>query len=105
MGGRKRHARFGSIRSDRIAQDGAGRPRQRGAARAPSLGRCLVRESSGGLPGVKALGLSLAEIKELNAVYAIAGSTQAMLQRLDGVLGPPATQTTVTIVATVGELS
>ena len=36
---------------------------------------------------LKALGLSLAEIKELNAVYAIAGSTRAMLERLDGVLG------------------
>ncbi len=32
---------------------------------------------------LKALGLSLAEIKELNAVYAIGGSTRAMLQRLD----------------------
>ena len=31
---------------------------------------------------LKALGLSLAEIKELNAVYAIAGSTRAMLGRL-----------------------
>ena len=31
---------------------------------------------------LKTLGLSLAEIKELNAVYAIAGSTRAMLQRL-----------------------
>lgn len=36
---------------------------------------------------LKALGLSLAEIKELNAVYAIGGSTQAMLQRLDDLLG------------------
>jgi len=36
---------------------------------------------------LKALGLSLAEVKELNAVYAIAGSTQAMLGRLDVVLG------------------
>ena len=35
---------------------------------------------------LKALGLSLAEIGELNAVYAIAGSTGAMLERLDGVL-------------------
>ena len=35
---------------------------------------------------LKALGLSLAEIKELNAVYAIAGSTQAMLERLDDLL-------------------
>jgi DNA-binding transcriptional MerR regulator len=31
---------------------------------------------------LKALGLSLAEIKELNAVYAIAGSTRALLRRL-----------------------
>jgi len=31
---------------------------------------------------LKALGLSLAEIKELNAVYAIGGSTRAMLRRL-----------------------
>ena len=36
---------------------------------------------------LKALGLSLVEIKELNAVYAIAGSTVAMLQRLDALLG------------------
>ena len=36
---------------------------------------------------LKALGLSLAEIKELNAVYAIGGSTQAMLARLDDLLG------------------
>ena len=35
---------------------------------------------------LKALGLSLAEIGELNAVYAIGGSTGAMLERLDGVL-------------------
>lgn len=35
---------------------------------------------------LKTLGLSLAEIKELNAVYAISGSTGDMLQRLDGVL-------------------
>ena len=35
---------------------------------------------------LKALGLSLAEIKELNAVYAIGGSTRAMLERLDAVL-------------------
>ena len=35
---------------------------------------------------LKALGLSLAEIKELNAVYAIGGSTRAMLERLDSVL-------------------
>ena len=33
-----------------------------------------------------ALGLSLAEVKELNAVYAISGSTRDMLQRLDGAL-------------------
>lgn len=36
---------------------------------------------------LKALGLSLAEVKELNAVYAIGGSTQAMLERLDDLLG------------------
>ncbi|HKA14445.1 MAG TPA: MerR family transcriptional regulator [Myxococcota bacterium] len=35
---------------------------------------------------LKTLGLSLAEIKELNAVYAIAGSTRAMLGRLDELL-------------------
>ncbi|MCG8592168.1 MAG: MerR family transcriptional regulator [Proteobacteria bacterium] len=35
---------------------------------------------------LKALGLSLAEIKELNAVYAIGGSTRAMLERLDELL-------------------
>lgn len=35
---------------------------------------------------LKALGLSLAEIKELNAVYAIGGSTRAMLERLSGQL-------------------
>jgi len=36
---------------------------------------------------LKALGLSLADIKELNAVYAIGGSTIAMLERLDDLLG------------------
>jgi DNA-binding transcriptional MerR regulator len=36
---------------------------------------------------LKAFGLSLAEVKELNAVYAIGGSTRAMLQRLDEHLG------------------
>ncbi|MFP6608552.1 MAG: MerR family transcriptional regulator [Myxococcota bacterium] len=36
---------------------------------------------------LKALGLSLADIKELNAVYAIGGSTLAMLRRLDDLLG------------------
>lgn len=35
---------------------------------------------------LKALGLSLAEVRELNAVYAIGGSTRAMLERLDEVL-------------------
>jgi DNA-binding transcriptional MerR regulator len=35
---------------------------------------------------LKALGLTLAEVKELNAVYAIGGSTRAMLERLDGLL-------------------
>ena len=36
---------------------------------------------------LKALGLSLAEIKDLNAVYGIEGSTRAMLGRLDDLLG------------------
>jgi len=36
---------------------------------------------------LKALGLSLAEVKQLNAVYAIGGSTHAMLERLDLLLG------------------
>lgn len=35
---------------------------------------------------LKALGLSLGEIKELNAVYAIEGSTEAMLMRLASLL-------------------
>lgn len=36
---------------------------------------------------LKKLGLSLAEIKELNAVYSIGGSTRDMLQLLDGHIG------------------
>lgn len=36
---------------------------------------------------LKALGLALADIKELSAVYAIGGSTLAMLERLDDLLG------------------
>jgi DNA-binding transcriptional MerR regulator len=36
---------------------------------------------------LKALGLSLAEIKELNQVHAISRSTRALLERLDEVLG------------------
>jgi DNA-binding transcriptional MerR regulator len=35
---------------------------------------------------LKTLGLSLAEIRELSAVYAIGGSTHAMLLRLDELL-------------------
>jgi DNA-binding transcriptional MerR regulator len=35
---------------------------------------------------LKALGLSLAEIRDLNAVHAIRGSTDEMLRRLDEVL-------------------
>ncbi len=35
---------------------------------------------------LKTLGLSLTEIKELNAVYSIAGSTREMLARLDPLL-------------------
>jgi DNA-binding transcriptional MerR regulator len=36
---------------------------------------------------LKTLGLTLAEVKELNAVYAIGGSTLALLARLDELLG------------------
>ena len=36
---------------------------------------------------LKKLGVSLAEIKELSAIYAIAGSTRAVLERLDVLLG------------------
>lgn len=36
---------------------------------------------------LKTLGLSLQEIKELNSLYALAGSTRAMLERLEGLLG------------------
>jgi DNA-binding transcriptional MerR regulator len=36
---------------------------------------------------LKAMGLSLAQVKELNAVYGIAGSTHDMLGRLDDLLG------------------
>jgi DNA-binding transcriptional MerR regulator len=36
---------------------------------------------------LKTLGLTLAEIKDLNAVYQIQGSTGAMLERLDELLG------------------
>ena len=36
---------------------------------------------------LKALGLSLGEVRDLNAVYAIQGTTRAMLARLDGLLG------------------
>jgi DNA-binding transcriptional MerR regulator len=44
-------------------------------------------ERLGFISRLKALGLSLAEIRELNAVYAIAGSTGAMLERLHALLG------------------
>lgn len=44
-------------------------------------------ERLGFIARLKSLGLSLAEIGELNAVYAIAGSTQAMLARLHDLLG------------------
>ena len=44
-------------------------------------------ERLGFIQRLKTLGLSLAEIKELNAVYAIQGSTGAMLARLDELLG------------------
>lgn len=44
-------------------------------------------ERLGFINRLKELGLSLAEIRELNAVYAIGGSTQAMLVRLRDLLG------------------
>lgn len=44
-------------------------------------------ERLGFISRLKALGLSLAEIGELNAVYAIGGSTGAMLERLHALLG------------------
>ena len=44
-------------------------------------------ERLGFIQRLKALGLSLADVKELNAVYGIAGSTRAMLERLDEQLG------------------
>ena len=43
-------------------------------------------ERLGFVSRLKALGLSLAEIRELNAVYAIGGSTQDMLTRLRDLL-------------------
>ena len=43
-------------------------------------------ERLGFITRLKALGLSLAEIRELNAVYGIGGSTQAMLSRLQDLL-------------------
>lgn len=47
------------------------------------------------------LGLPLAEIRELNEVHALGGSTTAMLQRLDQVLG----QRLDDLDARIGELS
>lgn len=44
-------------------------------------------ERLGFIHRLKTLGLSLAEIGELNAVYAIGGSTSAMLERLRDLLG------------------
>jgi DNA-binding transcriptional MerR regulator len=43
-------------------------------------------ERLGFIHRLKTLGLSLAEIRELNAVYAIGGSTSAMLSRLGDLL-------------------
>jgi DNA-binding transcriptional MerR regulator len=43
-------------------------------------------ERLGFISRLKALGLSLQEIGELNAVYGIDGSTRAMLERLDPIL-------------------
>ena len=43
-------------------------------------------ERLGFITRLKALGLALGEIKDLNAVYAIGGSTHDMLRRLDELL-------------------
>lgn len=43
-------------------------------------------ERLGFITRLKALGLSLKEIRELNAVHAIGGSTEAMLERLHDLL-------------------
>lgn len=50
---------------------------------------------------LKALGLPLAEIRDLNAVHAIGGSTRAMLERLDQLLGRRVSE----VDARIGELS
>jgi DNA-binding transcriptional MerR regulator len=50
---------------------------------------------------LKVLGLSLEEIRELNAVHAIAGSTRAMLARLDELLARHLAE----LDARIGELS
>jgi len=50
---------------------------------------------------LKALGLALAEIRDLNAVHAIGGSTRAMLERLDELLGRRVSE----VDARIGELS
>jgi len=50
---------------------------------------------------LKALGLALAEIRDLNAVHAIGGSTRAMLERLDQLLGRRVSE----VDARVGELT
>lgn len=50
---------------------------------------------------LKTLGLSLAEIKKLNAVYAIAGSTEDMLGHLDALLGQHLAELDVRIEALV----
>ena len=58
-------------------------------------------ERLGFISRLKALGLSLVEIKQLEAVYSIAGSTQAMLARLDDLLGSHL----VELEGRIGELS
>jgi DNA-binding transcriptional MerR regulator len=50
---------------------------------------------------LKALGLPLAEIRDLNAVHAIGGSTRAMLERLDDLLGRRVSE----VDARIGELT
>jgi len=50
---------------------------------------------------LKALGLPLAEIRDLNAVHAIGGSTRALLERLDDLLGRRVSE----VDARIGELT
>ncbi len=71
------HMEFFRYLVDRLAELGAPHVRVYGPDEIERLGF---------IQRLKQLGLSLAEIKELNAVYGIGGSTRAMLARLDELL-------------------